>query len=168
LCKSGKPGGSDSEETTVDHDPAESPDHDTTRRTRRTTLVIGGGAAFLLAVIGAAAVALSPGGDDSAAPTANLLQQTQKLCDAPASGTRLEGDGARLLVDSTGTDDKSGLSLTSLECVLDEARVPESVKEKMFSTRPSDGRQESTWPGFTASWTYGPDEGLDLTISRTA
>jgi len=148
----------------VDHDP----DDDLSRRTRRTTLVIGGGALFLLAVIGAAAVALSPGGGDSQVPTADLLQQTQQVCDAPANGTRLEGDGARLLVDSTGTDDKNGLSLTSLECVLDEARVPQSVKEKMFSTRPSDGRQEGTWPGFTASWTYDPDEGLDLTISRTA
>ncbi|MEV4623762.1 hypothetical protein AB0J74_34270 [Asanoa sp. NPDC049573] len=152
----------------MDHDLDQIPEHDQSRRTRRTALVIGGGAVFLLAVIGAAAVALAPGDSDHQADTTNLLAQTQQTCDAPANGTRLEGDGARLLVDSTGTKDKSGLSLTSLECVLDQAKVPESVKEKMFSTRPSDGRQDGTWPGFTASWTYDPGEGLDLTISRTA
>ena len=162
------PGGSDPEETTVDDHSAPTLDDDPSRRTRRTAIVIGGGAIFLLAVLGAAAVALSPSDDDPQVSAADLLKQTQQVCDASAKGTRIEADGATLMVDSAGNKDVSGLSLTALECVLDEARVPESVKQDMFATSVKDGRQDGAWPGFTASWTYDPDQGLDLTISRTA
>ena len=139
-----------------------------TRRTRRTTLVIGGGAALMLVALGAAALALAPGDSEPSGPPADLLAQSQRVCDADRLGTKVEDDGATLVVDNTGTKDRTGVSLTGLECILEESRVPEEIKQRMFGTRSRDGKVEGTWPGFRASWTYDPTQGLDFTITRTA
>lgn len=45
--------------------------------------------------------------------------------------------------------------------------MPESVKAHMFATRALDGRQTDTWPGFSASWSYHPDDGMDLVITAS-
>ncbi|MEV0716837.1 hypothetical protein [Asanoa sp. NPDC050611] len=149
--------------TTQDNDSA-----DKTRRTRRTALVIGGGAALMLVALGVAAVALAPGGSEPAGPPADLLQQSQRVCDADGQGTKVQDNGATLVVDNTGSKDRTGVSLTGLECILEESRVPEDVKQRMFATRTRDGKVEGTWPGFRASWTYDPAQGLDFTITRIA
>jgi hypothetical protein len=131
-------------------------------------VVIGGGAMLMLVALGAAALALTPSGGEPDGPPADLLREAQRVCDGAGGGTRVEDNGATLRVDNTGSADPDGVSLTGLECILEQARVPEAVKERMFATRPQDGRRDGTWPGFRASWTYDPADGLDLTISRTA
>jgi hypothetical protein len=164
-------GGSDREEATVLDDVQTMPDDDVadkTRRTRRTALVIGGGALLMLVALGVAAVALAPDGSPPAGPPADLLQQSQRVCDADGQGTKMADNGATLVVDNTGTKDRSGVSLTELECILEESRVPEDIKQQMFGTRTRDGKVEGTWPGFRATWTYDPAQGLDFTITRTA
>ncbi|GIF70861.1 hypothetical protein Asi02nite_03790 [Asanoa siamensis] len=130
--------------------------------------MIGGGAALMLVALGAAAIALTPSGGEPESPPADLLQRTQQVCDESSTGTRVEDGGATLHVDNAGEKDRDGVSLTGLECILEEARVPENIKQRMFSTRTSDGKRDGAWPGFQASWTYDPDKGLDLTITRTA
>ena len=36
------------------------------------------------------------------------------------------------------------------------------------ATRALDGRQQASWDGFEASWTYHPDNGLTLILRETA
>ncbi|GAA1865385.1 hypothetical protein [Asanoa iriomotensis] len=139
-----------------------------TRRTRRAALVIGGGAVLMLVALGVAAVTLAPSGSAPAGPSTDLLAQSQRVCDADGQGTKVQDNGATLVVDNTGTKDTSGVSLTGLECILEETKVPEDIKQRMFSTRTRDGKVEGTWPGFRATWTYDPAQGLDFTITRTA
>jgi hypothetical protein len=42
--------------------------------------------------------------------------------------------------------------------------MPVSVSEQVWATRALDGRVQETWPGYTASWTYHPDSGLQMVI----
>jgi hypothetical protein len=46
----------------------------------------------------------------------------------------------------------------------DALKVPQAVRSHMEQTRALDGRQTDTWPGFTASWTYHPEQGLDVVV----
>ncbi|MEV4532940.1 hypothetical protein AB0J82_03815 [Asanoa sp. NPDC049518] len=133
------------------------------RRTRRAALIIGGAAIVALALIGLVAVVVSSGEEPR---NVNTLESAQTVCDAGRNGTKLESDGSTLLVDMRGSKDKAGVDLVTLECILEQLNVPEAVKQDMFSTRPSDGRQEGTWFGTSASWTYDPAKGLDLTVTR--
>ncbi|MDG4824378.1 hypothetical protein O7635_21210 [Asanoa sp. WMMD1127] len=133
------------------------------RRARRAALIIGGAAVLALVMIGLVAVTVSPAEEPE---NVNTLEVAQSVCDAGRHGTRLEDNGSTLVVDMRGGADKAGVDLVTLECILEKLRVPEGVKQKMFSTRPRDGRQDGTWAGTTASWTYDPDTGLDLTVSR--
>lgn len=141
----------------------DTPDYSSPRRARRAALLIGGAAVLALTLLGIVAVVVSP--DDEPA-NVNTLESAQSVCDAGRNGTRLEDSGATLLVDMRGGKDEAGIDLVTLECVLDQLRVPEAVKQDMFSTRPSDGQQTGTWTGTSASWTYDPDRGLDLTVTR--
>ncbi|GIF70253.1 hypothetical protein Ais01nite_82880 [Asanoa ishikariensis] len=131
------------------------------RRARRAALIIGGAAIVALALIGLVAVVVSSGEEPA---NVNTLESAQTVCDAGRNGTKL--DGSTLLVDMRGSKDKAGVDLVTLECILEQLNVPEAVKQDMFSTRPSDGRQEGTWFGTSASWTYDPAKGLDLTVTR--
>ena len=45
--------------------------------------------------------------------------------------------------------------------------TPDSVVNRMSNTRALDGMQEATWGDFEATWTYHPDDGLDLIIEQT-
>jgi len=55
----------------------------------------------------------------------------------------------------------------AIKCFITEIGGPESVWARIESTRALDGRQEASWPGFSASWTYHPDPGLNMLIEHT-
>jgi hypothetical protein len=50
--------------------------------------------------------------------------------------------------------------------VLRELETPAYVTEQIGQTRALDGRQTATWGDFEASWTYHPDNGLNLVIHQ--
>jgi hypothetical protein len=54
----------------------------------------------------------------------------------------------------------------NLVCVLRELETPAYVTEQIGQTRALDGRQTATWGDFEASWTYHPDNGLNLVIHQ--
>jgi hypothetical protein len=92
-------------------------------------------------------------------PTA--LEQASQKCDAGEIGD----GGSTLFVDTIGTARASGRDTTSdLSCLLGELQAPAFVVRAMERTRALDGRQTETWGDFSASWTYHPDEGLDVLI----
>jgi hypothetical protein len=101
------------------------------------------------------------------AALANTFTTAQTRCDPSKAGTSIADAGRTLTVDGKGTDDQfseSGLPLEGLTCLLDALNVPQAVREHMAQTRALDGRQSETWQGFTASWSYHPDSGINLIV----
>lgn len=77
----------------------------------------------------------------------------------------LEDEGRTLFLDMEGEDPQSGLlSITEVGCVLDELDIPASTIRLMDTTRALDGRQTDSWDGIKATWSYHPDNGLDVLL----
>lgn len=92
------------------------------------------------------------------------LQLAYNTCEAG----NLADEDHTLVIDMAGEEYGTGdASFSDVSCVLTELSAPESVIARMNSTRALDGMQSATWDGFEASWTYHPDDGLDLIITQT-
>lgn len=79
----------------------------------------------------------------------------------------LSDGGRTLYLDMKGEDSGSGTLLwRDMECYLSALEAPDYVLRHMESTRALDGRQSDTWGSFEASWTYHPDDGLDVLIRQ--
>jgi len=78
---------------------------------------------------------------------------------------RLADGDATLLLDLHGTDYGSGtVQPEDLRCYVRELPIPTYVVSRMEKTRALDGQVTQEWDGFEASWTYHPDNGLDVLI----
>ena len=74
--------------------------------------------------------------------------------------------GHTLVIDMRGEDLGSGsLSASEVGCLLDYLDTPDSVTTQMNSTRALDGMRDASWAGLNATWTYHPDDGLDIIIT---
>jgi hypothetical protein len=58
----------------------------------------------------------------------------------------------------------TGAPFSDVTCVLDALGAPSSIKARMDTTRALDGRQTGSWSGFTVSWGYHPDNGLNVIV----
>jgi hypothetical protein len=102
--------------------------------------------------------------------TQALLRDT-RLWDAKIAcnnaGSVTDG-GRTLTIDMTGGADERGSAYTAADatCVLDELQTPTSIITLMETTRAIDGRQTDEWDGLTATWSYHPDNGLDIVIEK--
>lgn len=79
---------------------------------------------------------------------------------------KLANDGSYISIDTNplDLDDYSASSAWSMIEELNyELDLPDSLKEKMIHTRALDGRQTATYEYVTVSWTYHPDQGLEVT-----
>lgn len=95
------------------------------------------------------------------------LSDAHDECDLgrrPAEVVRLAGDGQTLVLDGKGGDGGLGVTPEDYVCVLSALGAPHGVLAKMDSTRALDGQQSDEWDGITATWTYHPDEGLDVIL----
>lgn len=126
-------------------------------RRRRRKWPYGVGAVILVTIwCVAAAVALSSGPD--------AFEEAQRSCDATGSGTTIADNGKTFIVDGAGREDYDGVGVEAMSCILRSLDVPDAVTSHITATRALDGRQEDHWGQFTASWSYHPDEGLDLIV----
>lgn len=77
----------------------------------------------------------------------------------------VEDNGTTLIV-NTKPDDDDPLGVTSLalDCVYEQLDVPTHIRERVGATRGLDGRQDGAWDGFTASWSYHPNNGANVII----
>lgn len=92
-------------------------------------------------------------------PTA--LEQAATKCEAGELGD----GGDSLFLDAIGTAPNSGTVATSdLACVLDALHTPNYVIKAMEQTTALNGRQSQEWGDLSASWTYHPENGLDIII----
>jgi hypothetical protein len=129
------------------------------------------GAAVVVAAVIVGVTTLTGGGDESSAGGGALFQPAAPLRDASTvcgAGT-LADDDHTLVVDMAGEELGTGVaSIDDVLCVLDELESPRSVIVRMQSTRALDGMQSTTWAGFEATWTYHPDDGLDVIVTHAA
>jgi hypothetical protein len=148
------------------------------RSTSRLPWIIAGVVALALLAGTALGVALAgrDTGQPAAAKTASAWEQqqadtknsrafpaAQRACDAEQLGTVVD-DGGKTLVISGSGNEGDGVDQQALECIFKQVGMPTSVSEQVWATRALDGRVQQTWPGYTASWTYHPDSGLQMVI----
>lgn len=82
-----------------------------------------------------------------------------------SDGCRVSDDGKTMVLDSNpdDIDDYSDSSiLGSIQLFNEQLGIPDSVLEKMYATRALDGRQSETYGRITISWTYHPNNGLEV------
>ena len=78
------------------------------------------------------------------------------------------GDADRtLVIDTAGEDHGTGSdTVDGLVCTLGELSTPQAVIAQLEHTRALDGMQTAKWDRFGASWTYHPDDGVDVIITE--
>lgn len=64
----------------------------------------------------------------------------------------------------SGAGQYDAASILDVACVLTELGADSSTNSKISQTRALDGRQEDHWGVYSASWTYHPDDGLNLIV----
>lgn len=112
-------------------------------------------------------------------PTVPPLQAVAEQCELPESS--IGDDGATLILDGAGDDDRSRvgskgtvvtakgkLEIEEIGCALGGVDAPDSVVSMMEGTRAMDGRQTQDAGGYSYTWTYHPDNGLDIIITDQA
>lgn len=113
--------------------------------------------AFLGSII-ATTLATASGPDfESVAETCNA---------AHTAGISVGDKGSSITIDTKGEDDTSGASFDDASCILSALEVPDAVISQIDDTSSMDGRQNASWEGVDASWTYHPDNGMKLILTR--
>lgn len=129
----------------------------------RTGLIVGlaVGGVVLLGII-AAGVWILVGNRNSAS---SHLADAMTACKAPGmTAFEFRDDGNTLILDGEGDEDPNGAPIERIACVLAALDTPASVTQRMDQTRALDGMQDATVDGLHYSWTYHPDNGLDIII----
>jgi hypothetical protein len=151
-------------------EPAPAPAAPAPRRSNRARIiltVVGGLAVFAGGWASGAAYTsqkATNSANDQHAEQVGRLQKAASTCD-DGTGTKLADGGRTLTVDGKGSEDiLNGLGAGGLDCVLSTLQMPEAVRQQLMQTRALDGRQQATWDAFTASWSYHPDDGINLIV----
>lgn len=98
----------------------------------------------------------------------NLKKIFDQYCDD--SFATLATDGSFLEIDTNPYDIDDYFDMdayTAIENVNEALGLPESVLSKMNATRALDGRQSHTGDGIEVSWSYHPDNGLEVLYEVT-
>ncbi|MBM0229378.1 MULTISPECIES: hypothetical protein [Micromonospora] len=134
----------------------------------RTILLIAAGALVALMVAGTGLfLALSeknPVPSPLVEKKSPFVLAKEKCGSTIGSDVELGDEGRTLTLHGDG-EESSGLSFDKLECYWSELKMPDSVKEELLATRALDGRQSGDWDGVHASWSYHPDNGLQMVFT---
>lgn len=98
-------------------------------------------------------------------PTEKPMLTALHKCDliSGSEGVSLGDDNTTLKLDGAGRKG-SGMAWADEQCVLKALGAKDGTIEKMQETRALDGRQDDSWGKYEASWTYHPDNGLDVLV----
>ncbi|QUW18910.1 hypothetical protein [Agrococcus sp. Marseille-Q4369] len=92
--------------------------------------------------------------------------QAVDSCDGHiGSGFEVLDDGESLVIDGA-VGRAPGASTTAIFCVLDELDMSQADQQRIQSTRALDGTMTAEWDGYEATWTYHPDDGLDMVLTQ--
>lgn len=146
---------------------------------RRTMIVVASAlaAAALVGII-AVAIAVTSGGSAgdageaagpaaATAPSLTVLEQAVRTCTLSTTDSIVVGDeGMTVTVDGRGDEDPDGASISDTFCLLDATEVSTAAMAQIEGTTSLQGRQSASWGDVDASWTYHPDNGLDLILTE--
>ena len=118
-------------------------------------------------VVGSLLVASVAGGISSIA-AGSPMTDAATTCDVETNPWITVGDEGRSISMQSEGEEAVGADFEDLACVLLELDTPDSVINRIDSTRALDGRQTGTWEDYSASWGYHPDNGLDIVIEMPA
>jgi hypothetical protein len=116
----------------------------------------------ILGIVAASALAFSLTG---CAGKFDTFQKAYDTCGAP-EGITVSDEGKTITINGIGEDDYSGAGLYDTVCVLDAIKTPEYVISNMETTNSLMGRQNATFDEIDISWSYHPDNGLDIVIHK--
>lgn len=134
---------------------------------------------MIIALLAACVSTTSASTDEPAAavtPDTPALQLVAEQCELPESA--IGDDGETLILDGEGKDDRKlvggkmttvgeKLAIEDIGCALAGIDTPDSVIAMMEGTRAMDGRQTQTADGYSYTWSYHPDNGLDIIITAS-
>jgi len=86
---------------------------------------------------------------------------------AASSGITFAEDGQSLVFDGKGEDDFIGGDFRDVECLLNALEAPSTIWAQMLKTTSLMGQQESDFDGINVSWSYHPDNGLNVNFEIT-
>ena len=124
---------------------------------------IGIGLGLVVGIVGSLLVASVAGGIGSLV-TSRALADAATACDVEANSWIEVGDEGRSISMKSEGEESDGADISDIACIFGELDTPDSVINRVDSTRALDGRQTATWNDFSASWGYHPDDGLDIVI----
>ena len=113
------------------------------------------------------------GGATASAPASTTPSQTKiwtarHACDLDGSAYAPLGDSTHTItMQGAPQYSSAGLTWDQQQCVLGKVGAPDSVTGEMLQTRALDGMQKGSWDGFSASWTYHPDHGLEIILTES-
>lgn len=92
------------------------------------------------------------------------LQTVAESCASEYSGyVDVLDNGKTISIDGEGEEDP-GSPMKETACVLFAIPVPSYIIERIDKTRALDGMQREEFDGFSISWSYHPNDGLDVVI----
>ena len=123
------------------------------------TLIGGIGAVVILIAIGTSA---STSATKFQAAVDSCLSEGQDGYD----DIQVSDNGSAMYLDGSGEEDYSSLDYVDQFCVLNALDIPEIIVTRMNATSSLMGVQTGDWDGITASWTYHPNNGLDISLTK--
>lgn len=115
-----------------------------------------------LAACGGATATDSAAEADVVDDGSTMFTAVRDHCGLPADAVR--DGGSTLVLDGEG-ESEGGLTITEIGCALGAISTPDSIIVQIEQTRALDGRQTATNDGYSYSWVYHPDTGLDVTVT---
>ncbi len=96
----------------------------------------------------------------------NALDSCMTVGDEGYDDVQIGEDGQSMYLNGSGEDDYSSLDYASEFCILNALDIPEIIVTRMNATSSLMGVQTGDWGNFSASWTYHPNNGLDVSITK--
>ena len=98
-------------------------------------------------------------------PKDNRFENSIKYCNLGTgsySGVTLSENGDSLYLNGDGDEDRTTLKVENILCVLTQLETPQTIITRMSNTNSTMGLLEDNFEGIKVSWTYHPDNGLDI------
>lgn len=95
----------------------------------------------------------------------DLFQKAVKSC-GTTSGVSVLDNGTTLLVDTQGDTDYTGATYSDAMCLMSAVNTPSYIVDNIVTTNSLMGRQNATFNGIDVSWSYHPDNGLNLSYHK--
>lgn len=95
-----------------------------------------------------------------------VFDDAAEACSASDSrGVTVDSGGRAMYLNGEG-EESAGVNVLVQICILNELNVPDSVFDRISGTTSLMGVQTARWENLEASWTYHPNNGLDISIER--